>query len=84
MSRRLERKEINQPVTVIDTINGGRFGELVNITTEGLMLICERELEIGSIFQLSLQLPEPINDKQTIELGADCLWCRKAEDYHRY
>lgn len=84
MARKLERKELNQSIVILDTINGGAFGELVNITTEGLMLMTDREIETQAIFQLSLQLPEPIKGNDQIIVGADCLWCRRAENFYRY
>ncbi len=84
MTRRLERKELIQPIAVNDTINGGRFGELVNITAEGLMIITDREIETQAIFQLALQLPEALAGNDTLVLGADCLWCRRAENFYRY
>lgn len=84
MARKLERKELNQAIVVLDTINGGVFGELVNITTEGLMVMTDREIETQAIFQLSLQLPEMIKGVDHIIVGADCLWCRRAENFYRY
>lgn len=84
MARKLERIELNQTLQMIDMITGEHFGELVNITLEGLMVITDREIPTHSIYQLSLQLPEAINNSQTIELGADCLWCRNAENFHRF
>lgn len=84
MTRRLERKELVQPIAINDTINGGVFGELVNITTEGLMVITDREIETQAIFQLALQLPEPMAGSGMLVLGADCLWCRRAENFYRY
>ena len=84
MARKLERKELNQGIVILDTINGGVFGELVNITTEGLMMMADREIETQAIFQLALQLPEPIKGSNQIIVGADCLWCRRAENFYRY
>lgn len=84
MTRKLERKELIQPIAINDTINGGAFGELVNITTEGLMVITDREIETQAIFQLALQLPEPMVGSEMLVLGADCLWCRRAENFYRY
>jgi len=84
MARKLERKELNQAIVVLDTINGGVFGELVNVTTEGLMVMTDREIETQAIFQLSLQLPEAIKGSDQIVVGADCLWCRRAENFYRY
>jgi hypothetical protein len=84
MARRLERKELSQTVVIHDTINGGVFGELVNITSEGLMVMTDREIETQAIFQLALQLPEPMQGSDQLLLGADCLWCRRAENFYRY
>lgn len=84
MNRKLERKELTQSIAVNDTLNGGAFGELVNITTEGLMVITDREIETQSIFQLALELPEPLAGSDVLVLGADCLWCRRAENFYRY
>ena len=82
--RKYERKELNRPITISDTINGGDFGELINVTVEGIMVMTDREIPTHSIYQLALQLPLAINGSDTIELGADCLWCRTAENFHRY
>ena len=84
IARKLERKEINQTIDVIDIINGGKFGELINITVEGLMVMTETEIPTQSIYQLSIKLPVELHGSNTVELGADCLWCRKDENFHRF
>ena len=84
IKRKHERKELNHSIIVFDLINSVELGELVNVSIEGLMLITNKEVPIQSIYQLSLQLPTAINGKSTLELEADCLWCRKIEDFHRY
>lgn len=84
MARKLERKELNHAIVILDTINGGVFGELVNVTTEGIMVMTDREIETQAIFQLALQLPEAIRGSNQIVIGADCLWCRRAENFYRY
>lgn len=84
MARKLERKELSQLIAVNDVINGGVFGELVNVTTEGIMVMTDREIETQAIFQLSLELPEPLIGSAQIVLGADCLWCRRIENFSRY
>jgi len=84
MTRKQDRKEINQTIPVVDVINGGEFGELINITTEGLMVISDQPRSPHSIFQLSLQLPTELEGSLTLELGADCLWCREATNFNRH
>lgn len=82
--RRLERKELNRPIAITDMINGGQFGELINVTVEGIMVMTDKEIPTHSIYQLAMQLPVDIEGSDKIELGADCLWCRKAENFHRF
>jgi len=82
--RRSQRIELSQPMVLLDLINGGVFGELVNITAEGMMAVITQNLPTQSIFQLSLQLPETIDGDSTITLGIDCLWCRPADNNQRY
>lgn len=83
-SRKLERAELNQPITIKDTINGGNFGELINVSVEGIMVMTENEIPTHSIYQLLLELPIELEGSKRVEVGADCLWCRKAENFHRY
>ena len=83
-NRKLERREINRTVRIRDVIANALVGELVNITTEGMMLISDREVTTNSIFQLRLELPEPINNFTTIDVGVDCLWCRTADNFGRF
>lgn len=82
--RRLKRQEISTTVSIRNRLTERRVGELVNITTEGLMIASDQEMDTDSIFQFSLELPEAIEGCSVIELGVDCLWCRKAENLNRY
>lgn len=84
MARKLERREINQTIDIMDVINGGKFGELINITVEGLMVMTEQDIPTQSIYQLSIKLPVELHGSASVELGADCLWCRKDENFHRF
>jgi hypothetical protein len=84
MARKLERRTLSKSISITNQLTGEAFGELINITTEGLMIISDEDIETGSIFQLVLNLAEPIDDEMSIELGADCLWCRKVENLTRF
>lgn len=84
MPRESERKTPNQIIIVQDMINGTELGELVNISQNGIMIISDNETQTQAIFQMALSLPEDIAGSSTLQLGADCLWCRKVENFHRY
>lgn len=82
--RKHQRKTLTHSVPVEDVINGGHFGELVNLTVDGLMIITDRLPAPQAIFQLALRLPQPIEGEEQIVIGVDCLWARRSDDYHRY
>lgn len=84
IQRKHSRIELNETISIVDAINGGNFGELVNATVEGIMIITDQEIATHSIYQLILQLPIEIEGSNTVTIGADCLWCRKVENFHRY
>lgn len=84
IERTQPRIELNQTILIHDVINGGVFGELVNVTTEGMMIMTERDIPTNAIYQLSLQLPVPICELETIDLGAECLWCRDESHFKRH
>jgi hypothetical protein len=83
MTRKQKRVELNQTIAINDVINGGLFGELINVTTEGLMVMTNNHIPTHAIYQLSMQLPTPIQSSLTIDVGADCLWCKEEAAYHR-
>jgi hypothetical protein len=82
--RKHQRQELNTTILIRNAMDGAPIGELVNITVEGLMIISDQEMATNSIFQFSLELPEPIEGTNRIDLGVDCLWSRSAENVNRH
>lgn len=80
--RRLPRHVLSGPVNVYDRVSQSFLGRLVNVHTEGLMIMGNHPFSADCIYQLDLQLPEPIEGcEMMIPLGVDCLWSR-SEDTH--
>lgn len=77
--RSLERHGIHGAVDVYDNLRDVYMGRLVNIHTEGLMIIGDVRLEEDKLYKLDLHLPEHVNGRNTIHLGVDCLWVRNAD-----
>lgn len=84
LSRKLPRSEPNQTITVINCLTGENFGELANLSMGGIMIITDQLIPTDAIFQLSLQLPTTIQNNDQLHIGADCLWSRKVDHFHRY
>jgi len=78
--RRLERHAISGVVEVYDANRDIYVGRLVNIHTEGLMLMGDSVMESDHVYQLDLQLATPLCGAETIHLGVDCLWVRNSEE----
>lgn len=68
------RKRVNEKILVRDLNTDELIGNLVNISTGGLMLLSEVPLTPNRLFQFSLALPAPVNGIPAIEFGVECLW----------
>ncbi len=49
----------------------------LNVSRGGLLVILDREVPVGAILQLGVDLA---NDEQTLYLAAEVRWCTRAED----
>jgi len=72
--RSQRRRTLSGVVNVVNQFDGVLLGRLVNITTEGLMLVNANPLATDTLYQAVLELPELLNNTKRIELGMDCLW----------
>jgi hypothetical protein len=77
--RELERYIIGGDVDVYDSLRDQYLGRLVNIHTQGLMIVGDVAVEEDHLYTLDLHVPEPVNGQLVIQLGADCLWVRDAD-----
>ena len=78
-SRRLKRHNIAAVIEVYDASRGQLLGRLVNIHTEGLMIVTEGSLKADHVYQLEIRLPEPLEGASAIRTGVDCLWVRETD-----
>jgi PilZ domain len=60
------------------------LGRLVDLTTDGLMLVCEVPVAVGSRYRLNILLPQDLAEAAAISCLAECRWCRSAlnPDFH--
>jgi hypothetical protein len=79
-NRKQARVELKQTVSAINALTNKPIGEVVNITTDGLMLLCNEVIKSNSLYQLRLNFNQAVDDVQHIDIGVDCLWCREAEN----
>jgi hypothetical protein len=75
--RRLKRVHLIYYLRIFDNQTNSQVGHLVDITTEGIMLISEEPVPIGKDFSFKMQLPGNITGREEINFKARCLWSRK-------
>jgi len=82
--RQQQRFELHKPISVININTHKKMGALVNITTEGFMLMSDTFIESNRIYPISLILPDAISGHKQVDLGTDCLWSRVEVEEERY
>lgn len=73
--RKQVRKVAHIVLEISDHHTGASLGQVVNITTEGLLLISRAPIAIDAVFQMDMHLTEPPN---TTSFGATALWSSPA------
>ncbi|MFO1388907.1 PilZ domain-containing protein [Cellvibrio sp.] len=77
--RSLHRHLISGDVDVYDSLRDIYLGRLVNIHTQGLMLVGDVPLEEDRLYELDMHIPDEQNNKKVLRVGVDCLWTRAAD-----
>jgi|AP12_2_1047962.scaffolds.fasta_scaffold107942_1 hypothetical protein len=75
--RRAARKQVRYFLTVLDQTTKEQIGLLVDLNTEGAMIIRESKLDLGKRSKIRIVLPEEIDGAKFIELDVESMWCEK-------
>lgn len=75
--RKLKRRQLVYYLKVNDRLSRELVGRLVDITTEGMMLINSDPIETNRVYQLVLDLPSEMNESRPVNIDAKSLWSRK-------
>jgi len=72
--RRAQRKRVNFTAVVTDVIAGKPMGFLGNLSTGGMLLICQQAPRDEAIYQVQLPLHGLGAQPQHIEVGVQAQW----------
>jgi hypothetical protein len=75
--RQLKRVHLIYYLRIFDSNTGANVGHLVDITTQGIMMISEEKVPVGADSSFRMQLPTTITGREEIQFNARCLWCKK-------
>jgi hypothetical protein len=76
--RHSPRKIADEVLEVSDKITGNLIGRVVNISAEGLMLLSQEPILTGTLYQLTMELPNSNGGSTSIAFGAEAVWTTEA------
>ena len=76
--RKLKRRHLIYYLHVQERASGAPIGSLVDISTEGIMIMREQPIELGTMLELKIMLESEMNDKQFLCFDAKVLRCEKS------
>jgi len=77
IERSQQRWNLVRHLRVVKAENNQTVGHLVDVTTEGMMLISEDSIPLNQTYNLRMEIPTDENIPQMIALTAESLWTKK-------
>ncbi|MEW5818537.1 MAG: PilZ domain-containing protein [Spirochaetota bacterium] len=74
--RDMKRWHLIYYLRVFDRNTNNLIGNLVDITTEGIMLISEKPINTNQIYYFRMDLPQAVEGKKEIQFDCQSLWCK--------
>jgi len=75
--RKLKRRHLIYYLRVFDESNDQLIGHLVDITTEGAMLISEESIRPNTVYQARMVLPTGIEGHKPVNFDIRSIWCHR-------
>ena len=54
------------------------IGKLIDLSTRGMMIQAILNMDVGSIYEIRIDLPKPVAEKRYLGFDAECVWCRES------
>jgi c-di-GMP-binding flagellar brake protein YcgR len=80
--RKEDRKELIYYLELSEKVSGNTIGRIVDITTGGILMISETPADVGKVYDMVLQLPEKIDDVESIPVKIRCVRIEKDPHSH--
>ena len=76
--RRAQRRNVHEPVMVVDTMSEQTIGRLGNLSESGMLLVANAPLVEDALYQLRFDLSDHTGRVVAIDVGAHLLWVGNA------
>lgn len=70
--RKNKRVKPNVKIEIFDVIIGNAIGEILNISRDGLLVACNKIIDVGEMFQTDWTFA--VRGMKSISVGLECLW----------
>ena len=74
--RQVERWYLVFYLRVFDGMSRKILGHLVDISENGIMLICDNSVEVNEDYRLRMRLPNQMKDRDEIIFSGTSRWCK--------
>lgn len=74
--RSFPRQNLKFPLNVDCQITGRKFGQLVDVSLEGVRVICNSQIKREQVYELSFHLPPEVYGDDEINFSARSIWTR--------
>jgi hypothetical protein len=82
--RNLSRHHLIYYLRVFDGISSRVVGHIVDISSEGIMLITDEPITVQEEYRLRMRFPGTGSSQEELVLEAVCRWCREDENPEFY
>jgi c-di-GMP-binding flagellar brake protein YcgR len=77
-SRRTQRRNVHEPVMVVDTMSEQIIGRLGNLSESGMLLVANAPLVEDALYQLRFEIADFSGRTVAIDVGAHLIWVGSA------
>ncbi len=77
-NRKLKRRHLIYYLKVMESNTDKEIGFLINITTSGILIMSEKQIEVDKIFSLKVQLKTDLTTEDYLVFDAKSKWCTKS------
>lgn len=74
--RKVARRHLIYYLRVFDKTNDRLLGNLVDISTRGIMIVSDKPIEVNQRYHLKMVLPETVAGSREVEFEAESRWCQ--------
>lgn len=78
--RQVERRHLVFYLRVFDGMSSKVVGHIVDISSQGLMLISDSAIAVNENYRLRMKMPSEIAEKEEIIINATSRWCKQDEN----